>query len=130
LFLYLPSDGRPGDGRPYLTTSQFSFIHPHGDILTPAVIFVAAGCGNCVSAGLQADLTDTSFSFRGLSAVTTITSMPEPMPVSDLRFIAISWGGGDIDITHGASNVSAVPEPSTWAMMILGLLRNRNARAV
>jgi PEP-CTERM motif len=52
--------------------------------------------------------------------MTTITSLPQPFPVGDMHFQVWTSGGGSIEITRGASDVGAVPEPSTWAMMILG----------
>jgi hypothetical protein len=115
--LYRPSDGTGGI---VSTISQLSFIQPHGDVLTPVVLTGSSGCNTCVAASVHANVTDTSFSFRGLSALTTITSIPEPFPVGDMHFQVWTLGGGSIEITHGASHVSAVPEPSTWAMMILG----------
>ena len=40
----------------------------------------------------------------------------------DLHFQVWSLGGGSIEITRGASDVGAVPELSTWAMMLLGFV--------
>jgi hypothetical protein len=115
---YGSSDGT--DNEIVSTISQLSFIQPHGDLLTQTLTG-SSSCNTCVAASAQANVTDTSFSFRGLSATTTITSIPQPFPVGDLHFQVWTLGGGSsIEITRGSSVVGAVPEPSTWAMMILG----------
>jgi hypothetical protein len=61
--IYSPSDGTGGN---VSASSQLSFIQPHGDILTP-VVAGGSGCTTCVAASAHANVTDTSFSFRGLS---------------------------------------------------------------
>jgi hypothetical protein len=115
---YSPSDGT--NNEIVSATSQLSFIQPHGDVLTPVVLTGSSGCNTCVAASAHENVTDTSFSFRGLNALTTITSIRQPFPVGDMHFQVWTLGGGGIEITRGASDVGAVPEPSTWAMMILG----------
>ena len=89
LIIYSPSDGTGGI---VSASSHLSFIQPHGDILTPSFLAGGSGCATCVAASAHANVTDTSFSFRGLSAVTTITSMPEPFPVGDMHFRSLDIG--------------------------------------
>jgi hypothetical protein len=101
-------------------SSQLSLLLVHGDLLTPDVITGNSSCATCVNAtSANRNLTDSSFSFRGLSIATTILDIPQPFGSDRMHFQVWTLGAGDIEITHGASP-HAVPEPSTWAMMILG----------
>src|SRR5258705_2676638 len=101
-------------------TSQLSLLLAHGDVLTPDVVTGNSFCSTCVNAtSANRNFTDSSFSFRGLSIATTILDIPQPFGSDRMHFQVWTLGAGDIEITHGASP-NAVPEPSTWAMMILG----------
>ena len=69
---------------------------------------------------INADLTETSFSFRGLTVLTTILSMPQPFAPSEMHFQV--WAlPGSIDITRGASDVSATPLPAAFPLYATGL---------
>ena len=116
--------------------SQLSLLKAKGDILTPAVVTGSSSCATCVGWSINANFTDTSFSFRGLTVLTTILSMPQPFAPDEMHFQV--WAlPGTVDITHGASDVSATPLPAALplfatglgAMGFLGWRRKRKAQA-
>jgi hypothetical protein len=112
--------------------SQLSLLKAKGDILTPAVVTGNSSCSTCVGWSINANFTDTSFSFRGLTVLTTILSIPQPFAPDEMHFQV--WAlPGTVDITHGASDVSAVPlRPLPVALQLflgaLGLLGWRRKR--
>ena len=85
--------------------SQLSLLKAKGDILTPAVVTGNSFCATCVGWSINANFTDTSFSFRGLTVLTTILSIPQPFAPDEMHFQV--WGlPGTVEITRGASSNS------------------------
>lgn len=102
------------------TFTQLSLLKTAGDLLIPGAVSGSSSCNTCVAASVSANFTDTSFSFRGLSAVTTITSIPLSFGSDQMHFQV--WAlPGSIDITHGASDVSATPLPAALPLFASGL---------
>jgi hypothetical protein len=100
--------------------SQLSLLNAQGDILTPAVVTGNSSCSTCVGWSINANFTDTSFSFRGLTVLTTILSIPQPFAPDEMYFSV--WAlPGTVDITHGASDVSATPLPAALPLFATGL---------
>jgi hypothetical protein len=121
LFNGIISGDRSQNGIIY-SAFQLSLLHASGDILTPDVVGGLSECSTCAGWGKIENFTDTSFSFRGLSVRTSIVGMlnvspPVLLAPDEIHFQV--WGA-NIEITHGASQNPAVPEPSTWALMLLG----------
>lgn len=83
-----------------------------------------SGCSNCFSAVIGR-FPGTAFSVQNLTAIFTIDSISEP-----IEFTNAALG---YQLSAGAGGGGAVPEPSTWAVMILGFglagaaLRRRTA---
>ena len=73
-------------------SNQLSLILEHGDLLTPDVVTGQSHCNTCVAAGVSRNFTDSSFSFRGFSVVTTILNMPEPFGSDQMAFRAVYLG--------------------------------------
>jgi hypothetical protein len=67
---------------------------------------VSSGCGNCLSNIIGAD--GPAFTFSGLVLESTYDNFSNPITVTGLS------------ISYQVTIAEAVPEPSTWAMMILG----------
>ena len=85
--------------------SQLSLLKAKGDILTPAVVTGNSSCATCVGWDINGNFTDTSFSFRGLTVLTTISSIPQPFAPDEMHFQA--WAlPGTVEITHGGSSNS------------------------
>jgi len=100
--------------------TQLSLLKTAGDLLISGVVSGSSSCNTCVAASVSGNFTDTSFSFRGLSAVTTITNIPQSFGSDQMQFQA--WAlPGSIDITHGASGVSATPLPAALPLYATGL---------
>jgi hypothetical protein len=99
--------------------SQLSLLRAKGDILTPDVVTGSSSCATCVGWGINAKFTDTSFSFRGFTVLTTILSIPQPFAPDEMHFQVFALPG-TIDITHGASGV-ANPLPPALPLFATGL---------
>lgn len=67
---------------------------------------VSSGCGNCLSNIIGAN--GPAFTFTGLVMDSTYDNFSNPVTVTGLS------------ISYQVTIAEAVPEPSTWAMMILG----------
>ena len=101
--------------------SQLSLLHPHGDLLTPGVVTGSTSCNFCVGAQeFHQNFTDTS-SFQGMSIATTVLSLTQPIDPAQLSFQVWTLGSGDIEITHVASDIRAVPLPATLPLFATGL---------
>ena len=100
------------------TYSQLTLLHTHGDIPTPDVVFASWDCNTCAYGGVRQFFSGSSdYSFGGFNMVTTIVAETQPYTPNEMQFQIYA---ANIDIIHGASGVSAIPEPSTWAMMLIG----------
>lgn len=112
--------------------SQLSLLKAKGDILTPDVVTGNSSCATCVGWSINANFTDTAFSFRGLTVLTTILSMPQPFAPDEMHFQVFALPG-TIDITHGASGVANPLPPAlplfATGLGLLGLLGWRKKKA-
>lgn len=107
---------RPDNGAAY-SVSDFTFLGVRGDYLGPEVVTSAKYTG-ALGFGKLMNFTDTGFSFTGISFNITFTpghygeDYPLTTSVTPNTFVVVQNSA----ISEGA----AIPEPATWAMMIIG----------
>lgn len=91
------------------TGGTLTFSYSMGPTGLPSNI-QGGGCGNCLTA-IGGQVPGAAFTFDGLSVMQTIDVLDDPFTIDNATF------------TYQLRDVAtaAVPEPSTWAMMMLGM---------
>jgi len=121
----------PGPDFTVTNSAQLTLLHAHGDLLIPDPVTQRNVCGACVAGSIAGHFTDSSFSFRGFSMVTTILDTAEPFAPTGMNFVieaslANDYGPGNranIEITHGGSGnpLDPVPLPAALPLFATGL---------
>jgi hypothetical protein len=107
----------PGAGTTAFSTGSLQLLGIEGDYLGPTTI-TSLPVGGAIGFAGRGNLTDTSFSFSGISF--SITYVDESTQGDFPLTTRVTPAFLQFPIETVAISESAVPEPMTWALMILG----------
>lgn len=92
-------------------TSQVTLFTPTGN-----VVLSGSNSQGILAQNLFGNITNGSIEFTGFSMTTSVSTTPVPALTYDRFLIALTSGNTQL------TGVEAVPEPSTWALMGVGLI--------
>jgi hypothetical protein len=107
---------RPDDGTSAQSVGTFSFLGRQGDYLLPDTVASSNFVG-AIGFGRTANYTNSSFSFAGISFSATYVDDLEPQDVPFTTHVTPGLWGFPFEV---ATISESVPEPSTWAVLVLG----------
>lgn len=120
----------PDPGTTLESDGSFALLGVQGDYLLPPTI-TSSHVGGSLAFFRRTNYTNSSFSFRGVSFSLTYVSTGDQLPPFTSHVTPFSL---DVLLAPSAISEGPVPEPATWALMLLGFaaagqgLRTRRRR--